>query len=84
MGKQLTDSETESLIECTSFKKMKQGEKIMKKDDRHSSIFKPEMVFFRKGEIGDWKNYFDQDMSKRIQNIVDKKLKLNINFVYEN
>lgn len=84
MGKKLSDSEIECLIERTCFKKMKEGEKVMKKDDRHLDLFKSDMVFFRKGEIGDWKNYFDEDMSKRIEVLVEKKLKLKVNFVYEN
>lgn len=84
LGKILTDSEIKFLIESTSFKKMKQDETILKKDNRHVEIFKPDLVFFRKGEIGDWKNYFDEEMSKRVDEIVKNKLEFKIEFVYEN
>ncbi|KAJ9560232.1 hypothetical protein OSB04_005392 [Centaurea solstitialis] len=32
-------------------------------------------LFFRKGEIGDWKNYLSEEMKDRIDKIMDEKLK---------
>nr|QVK45628.1 sulfotransferase [Brachionus paranguensis] len=84
LGKNLSDAEIEFLIESTSFKKMKDSENTLKNDAKHSSIFRSDLVFFRKGEIGDWKNYFDEEMSKRIETVVEKKLKLKFNFNYGN
>lgn len=83
MGKNLNESEIEFLIESTSFKKMKEAEKTFKDDSRHSKIFKSDLIFFRKGEIGDWKNYFDEVMSKRIEAVVEKNLKFKANFIYD-
>nr|AIT99318.1 sulfotransferase 6B1-like protein [Brachionus koreanus] len=84
LGKNLTDSEIKFLIECTSFKKMKETEKEFKNDDRHVDKFKSDLVFFRKGEIGDWKNYFDEEMSKKVDDVVTNRLEFEVNFVYEN
>ncbi|RNA22333.1 sulfotransferase 1C2 [Brachionus plicatilis] len=83
LGKNLNESEIEFLIESTSFKKMKEAEKTFKDDSRHSKIFKSDLIFFRKGEIGDWKNYFDEVMSKRIEAVVEKNLKFKVNFIYD-
>ncbi|XP_004239453.1 cytosolic sulfotransferase 12-like [Solanum lycopersicum] len=30
-------------------------------------------VFFRRGEIGDWKNYFTREMSEKLNNIIEQK-----------
>ncbi|KAG5603622.1 hypothetical protein H5410_025114 [Solanum commersonii] len=30
-------------------------------------------VFFRRGEVGDWKNYFTKEMSEKIDNIIKQK-----------
>nr|QNH68005.1 sulfotransferase-like protein 2 [Brachionus rotundiformis] len=84
LGKKLSDSQVQFLIECTSFKKMKEGESKFKSDAKHSNFFKSDLVFFRKGEIGDWKNYFDEENSRKVDAVVEKKLKFKINFIYEN
>lgn len=34
-------------------------------------------MFYRKGKIGDWKNYLTEDMSKAIDKLVEEKLKYN-------
>ena len=41
-------------------------------------------VLIRKGEIGDWKNYFTDDMNKRMDEAIEKNLKpIGLNFIYE-
>lgn len=40
-----------------------------------SSVELENRVFLRKGEIGDWKNYLNQEMKERIDRITDAKLK---------
>lgn len=42
-----------------------------------------EMKIFRKGEIGDWKNYFTDEMSKRLDEVVAAKLTYKRPFRYE-
>ena len=37
--------------------------------------FKEDMQFFRKGQIGDWKNYFTEEMFARLKVAVERNLK---------
>ncbi|XP_078487110.1 sulfotransferase 6B1-like [Ciona intestinalis] len=40
--------------------------------------------FFRKGEVGDWKNYFSDDQSKIMDELIQEKLgNTGIKFIYE-
>ena len=42
-----------------------------------------EIKLFRKGQIGDWKNYFTEEMSKKIDEIVANKLTYKKPFRFE-
>lgn len=42
-----------------------------------------EFKLFRKGEVGDWKNYFTEEMSKRLDEVVKAKLTYKKPFKYE-
>lgn len=50
-----------------------------------SKLFKSGMEFFRKGQMGDWKNYFDEAGAKSFDNTLKRKLKyrLFLNYVKE-
>ena len=40
--------------------------------------------FMRKGEIGDWKNYFTEEMNRRMDEAIEKYLKpIGLEFQYE-
>ncbi|WCJ40866.1 sulfotransferase 17 [Euphorbia peplus] len=41
---------------------------------KHSPIKFENSVFFRKGEIGDWKNYFKKEMAEKLDQITHEKL----------
>ncbi len=42
-------------------------------------LFKKDGSFMRKGKIGDWLNYFSQEESLRLDDVVEKNLKQNLN-----
>jgi hypothetical protein len=45
-------------------------------------LFNKNGSFFRKGEIGDWLNYFSKDMSVIFDKTIEKNLKEKFNFNY--
>ena len=45
--------------------------------------FKTELNFFKKGQIGNWKNYLTEEQSKRIDDVVNKNLKYKKIIKYE-
>uniref|UniRef100_H2YSR0 Sulfotransferase n=1 Tax=Ciona savignyi TaxID=51511 RepID=H2YSR0_CIOSA len=62
------------VAEATSFQTMKKDTNSILKD----------MNFFRKGQVGDWKNHFTVAQSERIDSMVKEKLAgTNITFTYE-
>jgi len=66
-----SDGEIESIIELCSFEKMKELEvNISGKLDK----FIDNKLFFRKGEIGDWVNYFSPSMINKLSRIIEEKL----------
>ena len=72
---ELSDEKIIELIEFTSFKNMKSYIKFTDTPENRSPNFKESMEFFRKGQIGDWKNYFTDDMIKKLKEIVEKNLR---------
>ncbi|KAF7836225.1 cytosolic sulfotransferase 15-like [Senna tora] len=61
----------DSIIELCSFKKMKEldinksGKSASKIENKH---------FFRKGETGDWVNYFSPSMIEKLSKVIEEKL----------
>jgi len=69
----MTDVELNKIVEMTSFNKMKSSAANMLK----------ELNFFRKGEVGNWKNHLDPEMSQLIDVEMKKGLgDLNVDFTY--
>lgn len=75
MGKNdLTDSQIEKTIEFTSFANFKEKEeKVLLETSK--DYFDPDMKFFRKGEVGDWQNHFSDELAKRFDEEMAKKVK---------
>ena len=70
MGKELTYSQIDQIIEYTDFDNMKK----LKSFELNKTNFKEDFSFFRKGQVGDWKNYFTEEMSKRYDEKIKKEL----------
>lgn len=47
----------------------------MTADVRAHEIFKPDMEFYNKGKIGNWRSYMSDEQSKRIDEMTTKHLK---------
>ncbi len=69
LGKSLTGEQLERIKEYTRFD-------CMKKNDMVRPIPTPHMeLFFRKGKVGDWRNYFTQEQSDYVEKEANAKLK---------
>ena len=73
LGKSFTDEQIEKSVEFLSFKKMKERgghigmQALIQKEGSSGNIM-------RKGEAGDWKNYFTDEMKKRMDEAIEKHL----------
>ena len=52
-------------------------------DSKSANDHPPEIKLLRKGQIGDWKNHLNEEMWKKIDEIVATKLDYNKPFKYE-
>ncbi|XP_076813619.1 sulfotransferase 1A1-like [Clavelina lepadiformis] len=74
LGVERSDEEIDQIVEATSFSSMKKG----------ASARHVKMKFFRKGEIGDWKNRFTVAQSELMDQKFNEKLSdLDIEFKYQ-
>jgi hypothetical protein len=84
LEKEYTDEQLQELIAKTSFANLKAKEN----DDGTRQFlidiqwFDRNMNFFRKGQIGSWREHFTEEMSKRMDEAVAQKLKEKIEFNY--
>lgn len=83
-GKPLSDAQIDSVVRHCEFEAMKKNPTINPNLDLQFSQFYNEAVspYLRKGEVGDWKNYFTDDMNKRMDEYVAKYCK-GIKFIYQ-
>eukprot|EP00794_Sanderia_malayensis_P009821 gene9821-10829_t len=87
LGRELTDGQVESLEDHLSFKSMKQISVAVedeKKLEMYVESAKKDQHFFRKGEVGDWKNHFTEEMNKIMDAEIEKHFKgIGLEFRYE-
>ncbi|KAK2824692.1 hypothetical protein Q5P01_021867 [Channa striata] len=65
-GFSLTEAQIQQLAEQSTFKAMKENSSIT-----HGVVAN---AIFRKGEVGDWKNYFTAEQSKEMDELFNKRL----------
>jgi hypothetical protein len=82
LGKDLSDEQLKSLIEFCKLDNLKKNPAFdMKLTNKEGQKLDP--LFFRKGEIGDWKNYLTEEMSKKIDDLVATHLTYRKPFKFE-
>ncbi|KAI1896968.1 hypothetical protein AGOR_G00100370 [Albula goreensis] len=65
-GFKLTEEQVKAIADASTFNAMKESSK-----DSHGQMGN---VFFRKGEVGDWKNHFSEAQSKQMDAEFEKRL----------
>ena len=84
LNKNLTDVQVDALVSHLSFKNMEKNPAVNKEHLRENGFRDKDGAFMRKGEIGDWKNYFNYDMNKRMDEAIENYLKpIGLNFKFE-
>ncbi|KAL4708479.1 hypothetical protein ACJJTC_014087 [Scirpophaga incertulas] len=79
LNKELTDDQVAKLCDHLSFKNMKNNravnlEAILERSFGKSYLEQTNLRFIRKGEIGDWKNYMSEDLSRRFDEWAEKNI----------
>lgn len=64
----MTAAEIETIAEHCSFTAMKSNPSVNYDWLKDQGLLKSSAVFIRKGIVGDWKNYFTQDMAQEFDN----------------
>ncbi len=86
LKKDLTDTQIQSLVEHLSFKNMKENAAVNLENLRQSAFTDASGPgsFIRKGEVGDWKNYFTEEMNNCMDAAIEKYFKgTGLEFSYE-
>ena len=69
IGKELPPEIVERIVKQTSFNVMKKDEML-----NYSWINGIKGDFIRKGEVGDWKNYFTEEQNKQLDSLYAEKI----------
>ena len=77
---EISDENIGRLIKFVAFDNMKE---MRKSDLAPAELFKPDLDFFNKGKIGNWRNHISEEQSKRIDEVVAKNLKYKKPIQYE-
>ena len=80
LNKDISDEEVYKLCDHLSFSNMKTNravnlEAVLEKSFGKNYLEQTPLRFIRKGEIGDWKNFMSDDMSRRFDNWAEENLK---------
>jgi len=75
LGKKPTGDQIKALVKHLGFDKFKTNPSVNYTDLQALGFFKNDGQFVRKGQIGDWKNYFTVDQSMRFDKWIEANLK---------
>jgi len=82
LGKSLSDEDVEKIVKHCSFDSMKDNPAITKVN---STVIRHHISpYMRKGEVGDWKNHFTEDMNEKVDRYIEKYFSdTDLKFTYE-
>ena len=84
LGKTVSDEEVEAVAGHLSFKQMRNNPAVNKEERKKLGLFTGEGCLMRKGEVGDWKNYFTDEMNRRMDEAIERHFKpIGLEFQYE-
>ena len=84
LGKNVSEEMVEAVVDHLSFKQMRNNPAVNKEERRKLGLLTGEGSLLRKGEIGDWKNHFTDEMNKRMDEAIEKHFKpIGLEFQYE-
>ncbi|KAG8181897.1 hypothetical protein JTE90_026056 [Oedothorax gibbosus] len=84
LNKDLSEEEINQIADHCSFHNMSKNPNVNYQHWDDLGIRKTnESRFMRKGQIGDWKNYFSEEKNTLMDSWIDEKF-MNINFTYDN
>ena len=74
LGKELSDEVVQKIVELTGFEQMKSNPLVNGEDMAKAGVLDlSKSKVMRKGQVGDWKNYFTEDQTKYIQELCDQR-----------
>lgn len=82
LDKEFTDDQIRQLLAFTSLKNMKESGNLNLEFLVDVNWFEKDMNFFRKGQVGNWREHFSDELSKKVDDAVEKHLKSKIKFNY--
>ena len=79
LGKELNDEQVRMLVEHLNFENMKINSAVNKEEFSKAG----RGSFMRKGQVGDWKNYFTEEMNKQMDEAIEQHFKpIGLDFEY--
>lgn len=80
LGKTLSEEQVDKLCDHLSFQNMKSNravnlDAILERSFGKSFLEQTNLRFIRKGEVGDWKNYMSDDLSRRFDQWAEQNMK---------
>ncbi|KAJ8725839.1 hypothetical protein PYW08_004022 [Mythimna loreyi] len=74
LGKQLDDDQMAKLCDHLSFKNFKNNISVNYEDLREFGLMDENETFVRKGKVGGWRDYFDEDMTQQADQWINDNL----------
>ena len=84
LGKDVNEEMVEALVDHLSFKQMRNNPAVNKEERRKLGLLTGDGCLLRKGETGGWKNYFTDEMNRKMDEAIEEHFKpIGLEFEYE-